>query len=215
MAESSATEGPRGAGLIAWGSAGCSSPGETISGDRSLVKAFPGGVLAAVVDGLGHGQEACLAAKKAIDTLEGCPQMSPIGLVTLCHQELKNTRGAVIGLAILNGLEKTLTWLGVGNVRGVVHRADQPERHREVLSLCRGVLGYQLPPLRVEVLPIKVGDTLIIATDGVRAEFVEQGIASRSPQEIADSILKMFANERDDALVLAARFLGVAHDSGP
>jgi phosphoserine phosphatase RsbX len=213
MVESAGIEGPTGPGLIAWGVAKQASPGEAICGDRSLVKPFAGGVLVAVVDGLGHGQEAGLAAQRAITTLETCPHLSPIGLVTHCHQELKHTRGAVMGLAIYNGNDETLTWLGVGNLQAIMHRADRTEEAREKrLGMCRGVVGYQLPPLRAEVLPVRAGDTLIVATDGIRAEFAEQGI-SGSPQEIADRILSQYAKGMDDALVLAARYQGAAHDA--
>jgi phosphoserine phosphatase RsbX len=212
MAESSGIEGPNGLRLIDWGVAKQTLPGEAICGDHSLVKSFAGGILVAVIDGLGHGQEAGSAAQRAIATLEAAPQLSPIGLVTRCHHELKSMRGAVMGLAIY-GMEETLTWLGVGNVQAIVHRASQAAPNRERLSLCRGVVGYQLPPLRANVLPIRAGDTLVVATDGIRPEFAEQGIASGSPQEIAESILSQYAKGTDDALVLVARYRGVAHDA--
>ena len=40
---------------IEWGVATRALPGQAESGDRHLVQRFPDGVLAAVVDGLGHG----------------------------------------------------------------------------------------------------------------------------------------------------------------
>jgi len=45
-------------------------PGEVVCGDRHLIKPTTDGVLAAVVDGLGHGDEATAAAKTAIAVLE-------------------------------------------------------------------------------------------------------------------------------------------------
>lgn len=62
--------------------------GEIESGDRHLVKAFPSGVLVAVVDGQGRGHEAAAAAKIAIATLEGHASESVISLVKRCHERL-------------------------------------------------------------------------------------------------------------------------------
>jgi len=50
-------------GLIWWGVAERALPGQTVSGDKYLVKPLADGVLLAVVDGLGHGGEATAAAK--------------------------------------------------------------------------------------------------------------------------------------------------------
>ena len=67
-----------------------------------------------------------------------------------------------------------MTWLGVGNVQGVLMRADaQKGSVQEVLLLRGGVVGSQLPALQAAVLPIAKGDTLVFATDGVRGEFVK------------------------------------------
>jgi phosphoserine phosphatase RsbX len=213
MGEVAGAENPDdGSGLISWGVAERSSPGEAVSGDRYLVKPFANGVLVAVVDGLGHGQEAGMAAQRAVVTLENHVQTSPIGLITRCHQELRHTRGVVMGLAMYNGIDDTMTWLGVGNVQGVLHRAQGGSIER--LSMCRGVVGYQLPALRAEVMPVRAGDTLIVASDGIRGEFTEKLSAPGSPQEVAESILAQYAKGMDDALVLAARYIGVAHDGG-
>jgi phosphoserine phosphatase RsbX len=216
MGEVTGTEDPTdGSGLISWGVAERSSPGETICGDRYLVKPFANGVLVAIVDGLGHGQEAATAAQRAITTLENYVRTSAIGLITRCHQELRHSRGAVMGLASYNGIDDTMTWLGVGNVQGILHRAHGSEGGSiERLSMCRGVVGYQLPALRAEVMPVRAGDTLIVATDGIRGEFTEKLSAPGSPQEVAESILAQYAKGMDDALVLAARYIGVAHDGG-
>src|SRR5260370_31641963 len=55
---------------IEWGVAARALPGQTVSGDLHLVKPFFKGVLLAVVDGLGHGDEATVAAQLAVTTLE-------------------------------------------------------------------------------------------------------------------------------------------------
>jgi len=53
------------------------------------------------------------------------------------------------------------------------------------------------------------GDTFIRSTDGIRDGF-DEGLNLRStPQQLADSILALQRRERDHALVLVARYLGI------
>ncbi len=195
--------------LIEWGVATLTLPGQTESGDRHLVKPFVNGVLVAVVDGLGHGDEAAVAAVAAVAALEGAAHDSVVSLVRRCHAALMRTRGVVVGLASFNGLADTMTWLGVGNIEGLLFPADTTRR-RESLAPRGGVVGYQLPSLHPSVLPVTRGDMLIFATDGIQNSFAE-GLLSGPPQHIAERILARHAKGTDDALVLVARY----HGAGP
>jgi hypothetical protein len=64
-----------------------------------------------------------------------------------------------------------------------------------------------LPSLRKETLPVRRGDVLLLATDGVDRSFADWPDLVGSPQDIADRILARYGREDDDALVLAARVL--------
>lgn len=198
--------------LIEWGAAASALPGQAVSGDRSVVAPFPGGVLVAVADGLGHGNEASLAAEIAVATLAKYAAESVIALVQRCHEALLRTRGVVMSLASLNGQDNTMTWMGVGNVEGVLFRADaEASPLRESILLRGGTVGYMLPPLRASVLPVARGDTLIFVTDGIRSSFAGDlalVASSRAPQQIADGILSRHSRQTDDALALVARYLG-------
>jgi negative regulator of sigma-B (phosphoserine phosphatase) len=55
--------------LIEWAVATSTASGESQSGDRHIVLPFAGGVLVAVMDGLGHGPGAAAAVGIAADTL--------------------------------------------------------------------------------------------------------------------------------------------------
>ncbi len=181
--------------------------GQVVSGDRSVVAPFPNGVLAAVVDGLGHGAQAAAAAEIAAATLQAHASEPVIPLVRRCHDALARTRGVVLTLASLNGPDHTMTWLGVGNVEGVLLRgATRPPRDSVLLR--GGVVGYQLPPLRASVLTLARGDTLILATDGIKGTFADDLVLADSPQQIADHILAHCNKTIDDALVLVVRYLG-------
>ncbi len=195
--------------LLEWGAAQMALPGQTESGDRLLVKAVSNGVLAAVVDGLGHGTEAAQAAKIAVSTLENYAGESVISLARRCDENLKRTRGAVLSLASFNAADSTITWLGVGNVEGMLLRSDSSVGpRREFLLLRGGVVGGGLPPLQATIMPVLPGDTLIFVTDGIRTGFDQKVIFSDPPQRIADQILAGYRWGTDDALVLVARYVG-------
>jgi hypothetical protein len=171
---------------------------------------FPAGVLIAVVDGLGHGKEAAAAAAVATDTLEAYSCEPVIPLLKRCHAALRHTRGAAISVACLNATHDSLTWLGVGNVDGVILRADDKVTPgQEHILLLPGVAGYGLPFLRAAVTPINRGDLLIFYTDGIRGDVLFEPIARRSPELIARRILNEYSKETDDALVLVARYVGL------
>lgn len=183
--------------------------GQTESGDGYLVQALAGGVLVAVVDGLGHGPEASQAAACAVETLAAHKEASVTELVQRCHERLQRTRGVAMTLASFCAADFTMCWLGVGNVEGLVLRGDfAAQRAREYVLLRGGVVGYQLPPLRAAVLPIQPDDLLILATDGVQSTFVNE-LKLRSPVgDIAAGILAKHGKKIDDALVLVGRFRG-------
>jgi len=195
--------------VLEWGLATLALPGHAESGDRHVVQPFPNGVLVAAVDGLGHGEEAAAAAKLAVSILERHAQEEVIALLRRCHEALRGTRGVVMSLASFRAPDSMLTWLGVGNVEGILLRdAANANPRRESLLLRGGMVGAELPPLRVSVIPVMRGDTLIFATDGIREGFTEGLALSDPPQQLADRILARYTKGTDDALVLVARHAG-------
>ena len=183
--------------------------GGSESGDQHVIEPFGQGILVGVVDGLGHGGEAAQAARIAIRTLQQSAGDSVDSLVRRCHQNLVHSRGVVMSIASFNCGDATMTWIGIGNVGGVLVRAQSTDQGREVLLLRAGVVGNSLPDLRTSVLPVCPGDTLVLATDGVAEDFYQAGV-SDSPQRVANQVLATHIKGTDDAMVLVARFLGRA-----
>jgi negative regulator of sigma-B (phosphoserine phosphatase) len=181
--------------------------GEPESGDLHLVSAFPDGVLVAAVDGLGHGAEAAVAARAACEALGNDPGADLPTLFERCHRRLARTRGVVMSLASFGEREGVMKWLGVGNVEGLLLRADAAPTNESILLL-GGVVGYQLPTLRPTTTQVAHGDVLMLATDGIRTGFAHGLDRSEPAQQLADRILANHAKPTDDALVLVARYLG-------
>jgi serine phosphatase RsbU (regulator of sigma subunit) len=180
-------------------------PGERESGDQHLVCCHQSGILVAAIDGIGHGAEAANAARAAIAVLKNGVGEPIIPLVAACHEKLRSTRGVVLSLASIDAKHGLMTWLGVGNVPGVLVRADKKANSQETLLLRGGVVGDHLPQLQASVLPVAPGDLLVFATDGIRTDFVRTLSALENPQRVAERILKAFCSQSDDALVLALR----------
>jgi phosphoserine phosphatase RsbX len=194
---------------VEWAIATRCRRGETTSGDLAVVTPLPEGVLVAGIDGLGHGDEAARAARKAAEVLRERPSRDLVGLVERCHVALKGTRGAAISLAFLSPSDRGVTWLGVGNVEGRVLSGDPSAiRPKGSLPLGNGVPGHELPPVRAATLELRTGDILVLATDGVEAVFADSLDISGSTQAISERILADHWRPTDDALVVAVRYLG-------
>ena len=139
-------EVPKPPPLIEWGVAVQPLEGEAESGDQYVVQPFPKGVLVAAVDGLGHGPEAAAAARSAVAILKDYAHEPVISLLRRCHERLIRTRGVVMSLASFNALDSTMTWLGVGNVEGLLLRADVAANPpRENVLLRSGVVAANCP----------------------------------------------------------------------
>jgi negative regulator of sigma-B (phosphoserine phosphatase) len=182
--------------------------GAGVSGDLHIVRQSDHDVLVAVVDGLGHGHDAETAARLAISTLQSEPVRSITALVERCHAALSRSRGVVMSLAALDARRRTMSWLAVGNVEGVLIRAG--ERKRQSILMRGGIVGHRLPTLRTTAVPLSPGDLLVFATDGVREGFAETLRAEAPLQETADRVLARHGRANDDALVLAGRWNGPA-----
>jgi len=194
---------------LEWGVAARALPGESESGDLSLVKSVGNTVLVAVVDALGHGNDAAVAARTAVSTLDR-HSVDPLAmLLQRCHGALVGTRGVVLSLASFNPARATMSWLGVGNVEGVLLAGDPGARPGRTSLITRpGIVGLEVPTLQPWVVPLTHGDTLIFATDGVRSGFAERLSVSDAPQSLANQILARDAKDTDDALVLVVRYRG-------
>lgn len=193
--------------MIQWASSASTLVGEKESGDACAVVPFAGGTLLVVADGLGHGPEAAEASRLAVRVVREHPESDLAALVQRCHDALADTRGAVISLAAISEDERELSWLGVGDAAATLVRSEPAPRRRTTLLLRPGVVGLRLPRLITETLPLSVGDTVVMCTDGIRSAHIEALEMRATPRELADLILATYARQYDDALVLVARTL--------
>src|SRR6266568_4513859 len=126
-------------------------PGYSTAGGLGL--GLPG--VRRVLDGLGHGEEAAAAANMAARVLQASENESVISMLKRCHEKLRSTRGVVVSLAAFNAVDENMTWVGVGNVEGILLQADPAGNPGyEYLTLRSGVVGTRLPMLHAAIVPV-------------------------------------------------------------
>jgi hypothetical protein len=133
---------------VEWAATSYTLPGQTETGDRHFIADIPEGTFVAVVDGLGHGPEAATAAERAVTAIDQSGQVGSLAeMFKRCHRALRGTRGVVMSLATYDAEKNEMTWLGVGNVIGRLHRFSPNGRsHHENLVLRSGAHGVYLSP---------------------------------------------------------------------
>lgn len=183
--------------------------GGSVSGDLYVVRQDAEAVLVAVVDGLGHGPDAAIAARTTIAALASRPRQPILGLIRDCHAALRHTRGAAIAIAEIDVRTATMSWLAVGNVEARLLRSEDGQlRVREAPLNHAGIVGHRLPLLRLAAVALRPGDLVAFATDGIRSGFeatLRWGLPTRLA---ADRILADYGKVTDDALILVGRWNG-------
>jgi negative regulator of sigma-B (phosphoserine phosphatase) len=196
-------------GPAEWAASGRALPGESVSGDHFVaLDTGDGAALFGVIDGLGHGDAAADAAHRAAAVLSENPAEPLDVLILLCHRALSNTRGAAMTLVGFSpGL---ISWIGIGNVRAsLVAVAPGGPSVRASVLMSGGIVGYSLPPVfEPQVLPVRTGDLLVMATDGIAAdEALSINLASQT-REISEQLVQERSKSTDDSLVLVVRHRG-------
>ena len=186
------------------GVAGQTHHGEGRSGDVAVFAPCRRGGLLAVIDGLGHGDLAADAAEAAAEVVRQRAEDSAHDLLAACHKALRSTRGAVMTLAWFDVVARELEWTGVGNVEARLVRTGTRPHSPVVLG---GVLGMNLPKVRLDTVALEPGDTVVLATDGISANYSESVDPAAGAQEVADNVLARCGKGTDDALVAVVRAL--------
>ena len=192
---------------VEWAAASAPFGGETQSGDAALVRDVAGATLVAAIDGLGHGPMAAVAARRVVAALEECRSEPLPRVLQRCHAAAADTRGAALTVATFDAEAPRMSWLAVGNVAGVLVRADG---RRETVVARPGIVGATLPPLRAGEVTLAQGDVLVLATDGLTTGFARSVAPGEEPQALADRLLADWSRGSDDALVLVARWAGTS-----
>jgi anti-sigma regulatory factor (Ser/Thr protein kinase) len=192
-------------------------PGMTVNGDSFIIKRWGTSVLVGVIDGLGHGPHAHLAAETARQYVETHYDQPLIAIFSGVGRACYATRGVVMALARFDfsapgtapqtgaGAEShattTLTFASIGNVEARVHGTPAPLN----LLLRRGVLGGSAPNAPVTTHPWAREAVMVLHSDGLTTRWRWEDFPDLSTLGAADAaarLLRKLAKEEDDATVL-------------
>lgn len=188
---------------VSWGAVVRPKHGQTVSGDAYVVEPFtPHGLQVAVIDGLGGGEEAARAASGAVAVVRGTPAQDPAELLRRSHVALHGTRGAVMALLTFNLVNRSVSYVGVGNIGVQVYSAIPIKPISK-----NGIIGYKLPHLLKLAYNYNFGDTFVLYSDGISSRFNLDSTldAAQEPQPLAEAILHRYGKSSDDATVVVVR----------
>ncbi len=174
--------------------------GLTICGDSFVVEERDGALLAAVIDGLGHGYESWVAASTAVEVIRGSFDLSVDGIVRRCHQELRVTRGAAIGVLKIDA-GGAGEFCGVGNIEVQSLNGSSPS----VFCLA-GIVGHNLRTSKVMPVRMKPGDIYCLLSDGVSSRGNFKSCLPGDPESVARRIVEQWGQAHDDATALVIGF---------
>lgn len=191
------------------GVAGLAIEGEQNSGDLAVFAPYRHGGLVAVIDGLGHGDEAAAASATAAEVIKAHSNDAARPLLERCHQALRKSRGVAMTVVWFDLREKAVWWVGVGNVeaRFVRGASVYGERHDSALVL-GGVVGYNLPAIRPARTELMRGDAVAFATDGIDPNYAGTLTPHLPAQRLAERIFQQHHKGTDDALAVVVRYVG-------
>lgn len=180
--------------------------GEAAAGDAWTVVPRHGGLLVCVVDGLGHGPEAAMAARTAIAAVSerAVRTESVEQLVEGAHLALRPTRGAALGVAMLSPGRAICNFCGVGNISACLLSRGQS---RSLVSTA-GILGHQVHRIREFQYPFPEDALCIMHSDGLATRWRLDdypGLERSHPALIAGVLYRDYSRQRDDTVVCAVR----------
>jgi anti-sigma regulatory factor (Ser/Thr protein kinase) len=154
-----------------------------------------------MVDGLGHGEAAAMAAEAAVQAFVAQPLADPAALMGELHQAMMGTRGGAVALARVDTAQGTLRFSGIGNISASLLT---PEATRGLASH-PGIVGAQFRRAQAFDFSDIIGQLLIMHSDGLQSRWRMAdypGLWQRHPAVIAAVLHRDFNRTRDDATVM-------------
>jgi anti-sigma regulatory factor (Ser/Thr protein kinase) len=186
--------------------------GQEISGDDWAVVNLTNRSLILVADGLGSGILAAEASQEAVRIFRAKATLNPKIIMEMAHAALRSTRGAAVAIAEINRVEKTVQYVGIGNISGAI----VTENKSQSMVSYNGTVGHQIRKIEEFVYPWSDRSLLIMHSDGLGSQWSLErypGLISRHAAAIAGTLYRDFkrfsrgdaTRTRDDVTVLVAK----------
>jgi len=178
--------------------------GEVACGDAWAWRDADAGRTVFVVDGLGHGTDAAIAANEALRIFHRSYQGTPAEIIDAVHQGLRHTRGGAVAVARADQQAGTILFAGLGNIASSIVGADG--RVRRMVSH-NGTAGHNARKIQTFEYPGASG-TLVMHSDGISSSWSVNAypdVLASHPSLVAGVLYRDFGRARDDATVVVAR----------
>lgn len=160
-------------------------------------------VLLAIVDGIGHGNKAAAITEKVIDCIKDNYKLELSLIIKECHDTIVYSRGAALGIALVNIVESYIHYIGVGNVIMQV-AGNKNSSHKFITN--DGIIGYNLPKrLLTSTYKYNPGSMVVMHSDGVNGRFNARtisGLTGLKNETVAESVIRIHGKDSDDATVV-------------
>lgn len=176
--------------------------GETVCGDSYATRQRSGGNIAALCDGLGHGQLTAMASRAALEAVTEEPDAEPAVLLERAHRRMGGTRGGA--LAIVAADNEVVRFAGLGNIAGWILAGQA----RQGMVSVPGIAGHQARKFRQFEYAAAAGSVVVLHSDGLSSRWDITGLpglTAQDPLVIATGLLSEAGVHRDDASVLVLR----------
>jgi len=187
------------------GAASVEMAGEEACGDAwSTLSPQPGRARLLVADGLGHGEFAATASRKAVEVFQKSPALSLFDLLETMHGAMRSTRGAAVAVAEIDPQKGKLYYAAVGNIAAMIVHGDKTTR----LMSQNGTVGVQYRKFQQLTYDWPAGGSLVMQSDGIKVDWQLSryaGLAARHPGLMAGVLYRDFHRPNDDATVVVLR----------
>jgi anti-sigma regulatory factor (Ser/Thr protein kinase) len=179
--------------------------GEFACGDDwGMVCDNGGRAMLTVADGLGHGQSAADASRRAVAVAVEFAADQPGMIVAQVHAALRSTRGAALAVAELSSEGASVRYAGLGNIAASI---VSPRESKSLVSH-NGIAGHEMRKIQEFSYDWPADALLVLHSDGVSGRWDLNrypGLALRDPSVVAGVLYRDFSRGRDDALVVVVR----------
>lgn len=182
--------------------------GESACGDDWAIAVDDRGrAMLAVADGLGHGQSAAEASRRAVDVAADRSADQPAMIVAQVHAALRSTRGAALAIAELEPTKASVRYAGLGNISASI---VSPGASKSLVSY-GGIAGHEARKIQEFGYDWPAGALLVMHSDGLSGRWDltrYPGLATRDPSVVAGVLYRDYSRGRDDSLVVVVRAVG-------
>jgi anti-sigma regulatory factor (Ser/Thr protein kinase) len=189
---------------IDFGVISVAKPGEEACGDGWKCERLAERSLCLVVDGLGHGIHAAVAARRAAEVVNEHHTKAPAEIIERAHNALRSTRGAALAVAEIDWVRNAVRFCGIGNIAAALIAGGNS---RQLVSL-NGTAGLEVRKVAEFSYPWSSESVLIMHSDGLTTRWdlaLYPGLLQRHPALIAAVLYRDFNRHRDDVTVLVVK----------